>query len=53
MFGYADYNILRENINTIRKNTEALLQVSGAWSGIKHREDQIYGCTSSPKCRTK
>jgi hypothetical protein len=41
-----DVNILGENINTINKNKDALLQASTE-VGL------AYGCVSSLKCRTK
>jgi hypothetical protein len=41
-----DVNLLGDNIDTIKKNIETLIDVSEVgWSGSKHRENQ--------ECRTK
>jgi len=36
-------------MNTVKKNREDLLQASRS----KHREEWVYSCVSTPKCRTK
>jgi hypothetical protein len=45
---YADVNLLGDNIDTIKKNTEALI-----WSRSKCRENEVYVAVSSPECRAK
>jgi hypothetical protein len=44
-----EVNMLHENINTIKKNVEALLKASRG-DGLKVNRE-VYGCGLSPTCR--
>jgi hypothetical protein len=46
-----DENILGENINTINKNPDALLDASRE-VGLEVNTEKVYGYVSSTKCRT-
>jgi hypothetical protein len=50
-----DVNLLGHNIDTIKKNTETLIDSSKerCWSRNKCRENQLYVAISSPECRSK
>jgi hypothetical protein len=51
---YADVNTLGENIYTMKKNTEALLEDSMEVGVEVNTEKTKYIiCASSPKCRTE
>jgi hypothetical protein len=50
--GAHDVNVLTKYINTIKKNTESLLQ-SRREVGFKHRENYVHGYVLPSKCRTK
>jgi hypothetical protein len=52
---YADYfNVLGENVNTIKKNTETLLKASREVGlEVKYKESEVYGSVSPPECRAK
>jgi hypothetical protein len=47
-----DVNLLRDDIDTIKKNTGTLIDASRVgWSRSKPRENKVYA--SSPECRAK
>jgi hypothetical protein len=48
-----DVNIWGENIITIKTNKVTLLQANREVGLEVNTEDQVYGCVSPPKCRTK
>jgi hypothetical protein len=51
---YADsISILGENVNTLKKDTEALLEASREVSPEVHRENEAYIHVSPPKCRAE
>jgi hypothetical protein len=49
LLSYAD------KVNVLGKNTEVLSEARKevGWIKSKHRENEVYGCVSPPKCRTK
>jgi hypothetical protein len=47
-----DVNLLGENISTIKKKRGSLLDASGDVGLEVITEEQLYGCVSSPKCKT-
>jgi hypothetical protein len=54
LLAYADdVNLLVDNIDTINKNTETLIDASKEWSRSKHRENEVYVGVSGPECRAK
>jgi hypothetical protein len=54
LLAYADdVNLLGDNIDTIKKNAETLIDAKGSWSRNKYRESQVYVAISSPECRSK
>jgi hypothetical protein len=45
---------LGDNINTIKKNTESVIDASEEVGlGSKHRENEVYIDVMSPECRAK
>jgi hypothetical protein len=47
-----DVNLLVDNTDTIKENTETLIDASiEGWSRSKHREKFVYVAVSSPECR--
>jgi hypothetical protein len=49
-----DVNLLGDKIDTIKKNTEALIDNSkGGWRRSKRRENKVYVAISSPEYRAK
>jgi hypothetical protein len=53
LLAYADdVNLLGDNIDTINKNTETLIDASKeGWSRSKRRENEVYVGVSGPECR--
>jgi hypothetical protein len=48
-----DVNLLEDNIDTIEKNTETLIDATKLASLEVNKENQVYVAISSPKCRSK
>jgi hypothetical protein len=53
LLAYADVNLLADNIDSINKNTETLIDVSKEVGLQVNRENEVYVGVSGPECRPK